>query len=153
MHVDSFTMQMITKPEQFDVVVIENMFGDITTDLGAVLQGGIESGVSGNINPTGEYPSMFEPIHGTAPDKWYKRNQIGGYIPGTKVASGYRTIRSEAAFLAYAMMLEQMGELKASNLLKEAAHENLRNPDYKKMHHVDLVNNAVKYITDTIKAK
>jgi len=65
MHIDNFGMQMLKDPSQFDVVLTENMFGDISTDAGAEIQGGIGSAVSGNINPTGAFPSMFEPIHGS----------------------------------------------------------------------------------------
>lgn len=124
MHIDNFLMQMLVNPAQFDVVLTENMFGDIATDAGAVIQGGIGSAISGNINPTGTYPSMFEPIHGTAPDKWYDKS--GKHDPQL-----VQQMRPEAAFLSYAMMLEHMGEEKAASVLKEAALANLRDPEYK----------------------
>ena len=125
-------MQMVTKPEQFDVVVTENMFGDIATDLGAILQGGIGTAVSGNINPNGTYPSMFEPIHGSAPDKWYETNKnTGEYIPRTKRDDLIQRIRPEAAFMSYAMMLQQMGETRAAELVQSAALANIRGSNYK----------------------
>jgi Isocitrate/isopropylmalate dehydrogenase len=65
--VDAMTMWMVKKPEWFDVVVASNLFGDIITDLGAMLQGGMGFAAGGNINPEREFPSMFEPIHGSAP--------------------------------------------------------------------------------------
>jgi 3-isopropylmalate dehydrogenase len=67
-HVDATCMHMINQPERFDVIVTGNMFGDIITDLGAVTQGGMGMAASANINPTGKAPSMFEPVHGSAPD-------------------------------------------------------------------------------------
>lgn len=67
MHIDNFGMQMLLDPAQFDVVLTENMFGDIMTDIGAVLQGGIETAVSGNINPTGEYPLCLSRYMGLRP--------------------------------------------------------------------------------------
>ncbi|MDP2926435.1 MAG: isocitrate/isopropylmalate family dehydrogenase [Nanoarchaeota archaeon] len=145
-HVDNLMMQMVLAPEQFDVILTENMFGDIATDLGAVIQGGIGSAVSGNINPSGRFPSMFEPIHGSAPDKWY--NSIDGkLIAGTKREDLIQRVRPEAAFMSYAMMLEQMGEKKAADLLKEAALANLRDPDYKQKNLDELINQTIKYIS------
>ena len=67
-HVDAACMHMVNEPERFDVMVTTNMFGDIITDLGAMTQGGMGMAASGNINPTRENPSMFEPVHGSAPD-------------------------------------------------------------------------------------
>ncbi|GBE20647.1 3-isopropylmalate dehydrogenase [archaeon BMS3Abin17] len=131
MHIDNFMMQMVVAPEQFDVVVTENMFGDIATDLGAVLQGGIGSAVSGNINPFGTFPSMFEPIHGSVPKRWYEVSENGDYIPGTKNLEKINTVKPEAAFLSYSMMLEQIGETEAAKAMKEATLNNLRDPEYK----------------------
>lgn len=67
-HIDALAAYFITRPETFDVIVASNLFGDILTDLGAALVGGLGLGPSGNINPEKKYPSMFEPIHGSAPD-------------------------------------------------------------------------------------
>lgn len=67
-HVDAASMFFVTQPERFDVIVTDNLFGDILTDLGAAVAGGIGLAASGNINPARTYPSMFEPVHGSAPD-------------------------------------------------------------------------------------
>jgi len=67
-HVDACCMYMATKPEMYDVIVVPNMFGDIITDLGAAIAGGMGVAASGNLNPDGTAPSMFEPVHGSAPD-------------------------------------------------------------------------------------
>jgi tartrate dehydrogenase/decarboxylase/D-malate dehydrogenase len=67
-HVDAAAMYMVQNPEDFDVVVASNLFGDILTDLGAALQGGLGFAAGANLNPEGKYPSMFEPVHGSAPN-------------------------------------------------------------------------------------
>ena len=67
-HVDAACLYLVTQPERFDVVVTENLFGDIITDLAAAVQGGLGLAASGNLDPTGAAPSMFEPVHGSAPD-------------------------------------------------------------------------------------
>jgi 3-isopropylmalate dehydrogenase len=67
-HVDAASMFFVSQPERFDVIVTDNLFGDILTDLGAAIAGGIGLAASGNINPEGTAPSMFEPVHGSAPD-------------------------------------------------------------------------------------
>jgi 3-isopropylmalate dehydrogenase len=67
-HVDAACLYLVTQPERFDVVVTENLFGDIITDLGAAVQGGMGLAASGNLDPTHTSPSMFEPVHGSAPD-------------------------------------------------------------------------------------
>ncbi|MGW0644799.1 3-isopropylmalate dehydrogenase [Streptomyces badius] len=68
LHVDAATIFFVTQPERFDVIVTDNLFGDVLTDLAAAVTGGIGLAASGNINPTGAFPSMFEPVHGSAPD-------------------------------------------------------------------------------------
>src|SRR5215472_10071648 len=67
-HVDAASMFFVSQPERFDVIVTDNLFGDILTDLGAAIAGGIGLAASGNINPARRHPSMFEPVHGSAPD-------------------------------------------------------------------------------------
>src|SRR6202012_2468734 len=67
-HVDAASMFFVSQPERFDVIVTDNLFGDILTALGAAVAGGIGLAASGNINPEGTAPSMFEPVHGSAPD-------------------------------------------------------------------------------------
>jgi 3-isopropylmalate dehydrogenase len=143
MHVDAFIMQMVLHPEWFDVVLTSNMFGDICTDLGAVLQGGIGSAVSGNINPTGEFPSMFEPIHGSAPDKWFRNPKDSSTYDPELV----QLIQPEAAFLSYSMMLGYLGEERASKLVEEAALTNLRDPHYDEKTLDQLVDQARKTIS------
>ncbi|MEU3371717.1 3-isopropylmalate dehydrogenase [Streptomyces sp. NPDC006660] len=68
LHVDAATIFLVTDPGRFDVIVTDNLFGDIITDLAAAVSGGIGVAASGNINPSGAFPSMFEPVHGSAPD-------------------------------------------------------------------------------------
>jgi len=102
-HVDACTMYMVTKPKIYDVIVTTNMFGDIITDLGAAIQGGMGMAASGNLNPTRQAASMFEPVHGSAPD-----------IAGKNFANPIAT------FLSVAMMLEFLGQQKAAAAINEA---------------------------------
>jgi 3-isopropylmalate dehydrogenase len=90
-HVDACCMRMVLNPERYDVIATTNMFGDIITDLGAVLQGGMGLAASGNLNPSRTAPSMFEPVHGSAPD-----------IAGRGIANPI------AAILSVAMMLDHL---------------------------------------------
>src|SRR5271169_3612506 len=100
-HVDATTMWFVKNPEWFDVIVTDNMFGDIITDLGAMIQGGMGIAAGGNINPLGT--SMFEPIGGSAPK--YK---------------GMNNINPLAAICAGGMMLEHIGEEEAANTVEKA---------------------------------
>jgi tartrate dehydrogenase/decarboxylase / D-malate dehydrogenase len=88
---------MVMAPETLDVIVASNLFGDILTDLGAAIQGGLGFAASANINPTRNAPSMFEPVHGSAPD-----------IVDQGVANPI------AAIWSLAMMLEHLGETEAA---------------------------------------
>ena len=90
LHADAAAMFLITNPERFDVVVTDNLFGDILTDIAAAICGGIGLAASGNINPTREFPSMFEPVHGSAPD-----------IAGKNIADPTATVMSVAMMLDY----------------------------------------------------
>ncbi|THA22844.1 3-isopropylmalate dehydrogenase, partial [Streptomyces sp. A1547] len=90
LHVDAATIFFVTQPERFDVIVTDNLFGDILTDLAAAVTGGIGLAASGNINPTGAFPSMFEPVHGSAPD-----------IAGTGKADPTATVLSVALLLRH----------------------------------------------------
>ncbi|MFJ8432546.1 3-isopropylmalate dehydrogenase [Kitasatospora sp. NPDC094019] len=92
LHVDAATIFFVTQPERFDVIVTDNLFGDILTDLAAAVTGGIGLAASGNINPSGAFPSMFEPVHGSAPD-----------IAGQGKADPTATV------LSVAMLLEHLG--------------------------------------------
>lgn len=91
-HVDAVTIHMVTNPSRFDVIVTDNLFGDIITDLAGAISGGIGLAASGNINPEGAFPSMFEPVHGSAPD-----------IAGKNIAD------PTAAILSVALLLDQQG--------------------------------------------
>lgn len=102
-HVDALAARFITAPESLDVVVGSNLFGDILTDLGGALQGSLGIPPSGNINPEHRYPSMFEPVHGSAPD-----------IAGKGIANPI------AAIWAGSMMLDHLGQAAAAKLLLEA---------------------------------
>ena len=90
LHADAAAMFLITNPERFDVIVTDNLFGDILTDIAAAICGGIGLAASGNINPTGTFPSMFEPVHGSAPD-----------IAGKNIADPTATVMSVAMMLAH----------------------------------------------------
>ncbi|MDP2938378.1 MAG: 3-isopropylmalate dehydrogenase [Candidatus Omnitrophota bacterium] len=100
-HVDATTMWFVKNPEWFDVIVTDNMFGDIITDLGAMIQGGMGIAAGGNINPQGV--SMFEPIGGSAPKY-----------------TGKNVINPLAAICALGMLLENLGEVKAGEAVEEA---------------------------------
>jgi 3-isopropylmalate dehydrogenase len=89
-HVDAACLYFVTQPERFDVVVTENLFGDIITDLGAAVQGGMGLAASGNLDPTRTAPSMFEPVHGSAPD-----------IAGTGQADPVAAVMSLGQLLAF----------------------------------------------------
>jgi 3-isopropylmalate dehydrogenase len=105
--VDATTMWFVKNPEWFDVIVTDNMFGDIITDLGAMIQGGMGIAAGGNINPAGT--SMFEPIGGSAPKY-----------------TGKNVINPLAAICAGAMMLDFVGESKAANVIEQAVIRTVR---------------------------
>ena len=108
LHVDAASMFFVTNPEKFDVVVTDNLFGDILTDIGAAIAGGIGLAASGNINPEKTTPSMFEPVHGSAPD-----------IAGKGIAD------PTAAIMSVAMMLEHLGEKEAAKKIETAVAKDL----------------------------
>ncbi len=103
MYVDNACAQMVLRPERFDVMLTTNMIGDILSDLGGALMGSLGLGPSGNINPERQYPSMFEPIHGSAPD-----------IMGKGIANPVSAIWSGA------LMLEHLGEQAAADRIVKA---------------------------------
>ena len=103
LHVDAATIFMVTSPSRFDVIVTDNLFGDILTDLAAAISGGIGLAASGNINPSGRFPSMFEPVHGSAPD-----------IAGQQIAD------PTAAILSVALLLDHLGLTDAAARVNEA---------------------------------
>ena len=97
-HVDACCMYMVARPEAYDVIVVPNMFGDIITDLGAAIAGGMGMASSGNLNPDGTAPSMFEPVHGSAPD-----------IAGKNIANPIATIDS------LGLLLRETGRIKGDS--------------------------------------
>jgi tartrate dehydrogenase/decarboxylase/D-malate dehydrogenase len=107
--VDALAARFITHPQTLDVVVGSNLFGDILTDIGSAIQGSIGMGASANLDPTRRHPSMFEPIHGSAPD-----------IAGQGIANPVGTI------WASAMLLTHLGELEGSELVMRAMRQVLR---------------------------
>jgi len=108
LHVDAASMFFVTHPERFDVVVTDNLFGDIVTDIAAAICGGIGLAASGNINPTRLFPSMFEPVHGSAPD-----------IAGKSLADPTATVMSVA------MLLAHLGEHEAAADVERAVASDL----------------------------
>jgi tartrate dehydrogenase/decarboxylase / D-malate dehydrogenase len=115
--IDAAAMDFVRKPETFDVVVASNLFGDILTDLSAMITGSVGLAASGNINPERVHPSMFEPVHGSAPD-----------IAGQGIANPM------AAILSAGMMLDHLGLVKAAAAIRQAVAAvlkvgTLRTPD------------------------
>lgn len=136
-HVDALAARMITHPHTLDVVVASNLFGDILTDIGGALQGSLGLPASANLNPTRQFPSMFEPVHGSAPD-----------IAGKGIANPM------AAVWAGSLMLDFLGEADAASAvlsaLKEvAAAAQVRTPDIGGSHQTHQVAEA---ITDALLA-
>ena len=103
LHVDAATIFLTTDPARFDVIVTDNLFGDIITDLAAALTGGIGLAASGNVNPDRITPSMFEPVHGSAPD-----------------IAGQQKADPTAAILSVALMLDHLGLDSAATRIEEA---------------------------------
>jgi tartrate dehydrogenase/decarboxylase/D-malate dehydrogenase len=117
-HIDALSAFFVLKPDEFDVVVASNLFGDILTDLGAAIIGGIGIAPSGNLNPERKYPSMFEPVHGSAPD-----------IAGTGIANPIGQIWSAS------LMLDHLGRADLGKRLLTAIEDVLeqtpvRTPDF-----------------------
>lgn len=110
-HIDILTAQFVMNPDRFDVVVASNLFGDILSDLGPAITGTIGVAPSGNINPEGTFPSLFEPVHGSAPD-----------IAGKGIANPIGQIWSAA------MMLEHLGEAEAAAAIMRAIEHVLASP-------------------------
>jgi 3-isopropylmalate dehydrogenase len=108
LHIDAATIFMTTDPSRFDVIVTDNLFGDIITDLAAAITGGIGLAASGNINPDRTAPSMFEPVHGSAPD-----------------IAGQQKADPTAAILSGALLLDHLGYPDAAAAVEAAAVEDL----------------------------
>ncbi|MGH8911241.1 MAG: 3-isopropylmalate dehydrogenase [Acidimicrobiia bacterium] len=103
-HVDAACLHLVNDPGRFDVIVTDNLFGDILTDLGAAVQGGLGLAASGNLDPDHRHPSMFEPVHGSAPD-----------------IAGHGWANPVAAVISAAMCLDHLGEIEAAAALETAA--------------------------------
>jgi len=112
MHVDATMIHLTTNPSRFDVIVTDNLFGDIVTDLAAAVTGGIGLAASGNVNPDRTAPSMFEPVHGSAPD-----------IAGQQIAD------PTAAILSVALMLDHLGLEDAARRVEDAVVADLADRD------------------------
>lgn len=108
LHVDAATIALCTNPSRFDVIVTDNLFGDILTDEAAAVTGGIGLAASANINVEGRYPSMFEPVHGSAPD-----------IAGKGIAD------PRAAILSAAMLLDHLGHAEAARRVQAAVEADI----------------------------
>jgi tartrate dehydrogenase/decarboxylase/D-malate dehydrogenase len=129
--VDAAAMDFVRKPESFDVVVASNLFGDILTDLSAAVTGSIGLASSANINPTKQFPSMFEPVHGSAPD-----------IAGKGIANPL------AAVLSAGLMLSHLGLEKSAAAVRDAvakvlADGKVKTPDLGGKHTTTDMGNAV----------
>ena len=111
-HIDILTAHLVRHPDWFDVIVASNLFGDILSDLGAAVAGSIGLAPSANLNPERTYPSMFEPVHGSAPD-----------IAGKGIANPVAQIWSGA------MMLQHLGEQQAARAVENAVHATLANSE------------------------
>lgn len=109
LHVDAATIFMTTDPSRFDVIVTDNLFGDILTDQAGAVTGGIGYAASGNINAVGEFPSMFEPVHGSAPD-----------------IAGQNKANPTAAILAGAMLLRHLGYESTAVHIEDAVEADMR---------------------------
>jgi 3-isopropylmalate dehydrogenase len=112
-HVDATTIHMVTDPGRFDVIVTDNLFGDIITDLAAAVTGGIGLAASGNLDVTRRNPSMFEPVHGSAPD-----------IAGQGIAD------PTAAVLSVALLLDHLGDHESSRRIEAAVAFDLATRDH-----------------------
>lgn len=107
-HVDAATIHLVEDPGRFDVIVTDNLFGDILSDLAGAISGGVGLAASANINSSGMYPSMFEPVHGSAPD-----------IAGHNIANPIATI------LSVSMMLQHLGRSEGASVIEQAVTEHL----------------------------
>ena len=108
LHVDATMIMLVQDPQRFDVIVTDNLFGDIVTDLAAAVTGGIGLAASANINPDGAFPSMFEPVHGSAPD-----------------IAGQQKADPTAAILSVALLLDHLGLSAEADRVQRAVEEDI----------------------------
>lgn len=130
-HVDALATYFVNRPESFDVVIASNLFGDILSDLGAAVVGGLGLAPSGNINPQGKYPSMFEAVHGSAPD-----------IAGKGIANPIAQIWSVAMMLEH-LNMDDLSDLIVTAIENTLVHTEIRTPDLGG-------NNTTEEVADTI---
>ncbi len=116
-HIDALCAKLVLDPARFDVIVASNLFGDILSDLAAAVAGSIGMAPSGNLDPTGEHPSMFEPVHGSAPD-----------IAGRGIANPLATILSSALLLRHGLGLSAEADA-VESAVDRALESGLRTPD------------------------
>src|SRR3954471_9930856 len=121
-HVDATTIHMVTDPGRFDVIVTDNLFGDILTDLAAAVTGGIGLAASGNLDVSGRNPSMFEPVHGSAPD-----------IAGQGIAD------PTAAVLSVALLLDHLGHVESARRIEAAVAFDLATRDHQATGHTQSI--------------
>jgi tartrate dehydrogenase/decarboxylase/D-malate dehydrogenase len=114
---DAACKDIVDRPDEFDVVVASNMFGDVFTDIGASIMGGIGLAPSGNINPSGEYPSLFEPVDGTAPGR-----------AGEGIANPLATVLSSALLFDH-LGHERAGDRIRTCIADQLANDGPRTPD------------------------
>ena len=112
LHVDAATIFLVTNPSRFDVIVTDNLLGVILTDLAGAITGGIGLAASGNINPDGAFPSMFEPVHGSAPD-----------------IAGQQKADPTAAILSVALLLDHLGLTEAADRVTRAVEADIADRD------------------------
>jgi tartrate dehydrogenase/decarboxylase/D-malate dehydrogenase len=113
-HVDAISARFVTHPDSLDVVVASNLFGDILTDIGAAIQGGLGFAASANVNPAGGVPSMFEPVHGSAPDIAGK----GSANPIASIWAGSMMLRHLGAIEAAEAIMSAIGTVVASGIVR-----------------------------------
>ena len=121
LHIDAAMIALVVHPSQFDVIVTDNLFGDIVTDLAAAVTGGIGLAASANINPSGEFPSMFEPVHGSAPD-----------IAGQGIAD------PTAAISSMALLLDHLGKPELATRIDDAVSADIEARGSEKLGTVDI---------------
>ncbi|SHK20287.1 3-isopropylmalate dehydrogenase [Pseudonocardia thermophila] len=131
-HIDATTIHMVTDPGRFDVIVTDNLFGDILTDLAAAVTGGIGLAASGNLDVSRRNPSMFEPVHGSAPD-----------IAGQGIAD------PTAAVLSVALMLDHLGQTDAARRIEAAVAFDLATRDHSATGHTRSIGDRLAALVST----
>ena len=128
-HIDAATIYMVTDPARYDVIVTDNLFGDILTDLAGAVTGGIGLAASGNIDPSGANPSMFEPVHGSAPD-----------IAGKGIAD------PTAAILSVAMLLRHLGDESNAQRIEDVVAQDVAHRDAEPIKTVEVGDRIAKLL-------